>query len=91
MHEARLQLPCTDLESAQAAMAALRVELADGPSGSTASLELAHEPLALELTIAAPDVSTLRAALSGAVRLLDTALVVTGNVPEAPESSKNNG
>lgn len=71
MHTASVRIPCTDAAEARMLLGAVGPEIAEGPEGTSGSLELAGD--ALELRLEGMDVSGLRAALHGALRLLDTA------------------
>jgi tRNA threonylcarbamoyladenosine modification (KEOPS) complex Pcc1 subunit len=75
-HRASLRLAARDAAAAQAVAAALAPEAADGPEGAAASV--AADGAAVVLEVAASDLSTLRAALHGLVRLADVAARAIG-------------
>jgi tRNA threonylcarbamoyladenosine modification (KEOPS) complex Pcc1 subunit len=66
---ARLIIELGDVQTANAVHGALIPEMDDGPNGSTTHLSL--EGIVLTADITGTDLSTLRAALNGFVRLLD--------------------
>ncbi len=69
--DARISLDLGDSHTARAVHAALLPEMAEGPDGSSAQLRL--DGIALVADIVADDLSTLRAAMNGFVRLADAA------------------
>ncbi len=71
MHSASLRFDLGDADVATAVLGALQPEIADGPPGSKATIALEGSTLVLEGS--ADDLSTLRALLNNAVRLLDAA------------------
>lgn len=72
MHEATLRLAAADPASADAVRRSLLVELADGPGGVRTTLSV--DGSALVAQVRADDLSGLRAAVTGLVRLGNAAL-----------------
>lgn len=71
MHTAMIRLPMGDTETADVLGKAVAVEASDGPEGTTTSVSQDGEHVCVEVTAA--NVSDLRAAVNGILRLLDAA------------------
>ncbi len=71
MHRARFSIPCASPAEARILHDAVAVEAADGPEGTQAILDVNDGTI--DMTIEAKDVSSLRAAMQGVLRLLDAA------------------
>jgi tRNA threonylcarbamoyladenosine modification (KEOPS) complex Pcc1 subunit len=82
MHGVCLEIPCHDAEVAEAVHGAIAIEAADGPEGSQVTLR--RDGSVLAVTVEATDLSGLKAASHGLVRLVDLAIrAVSGCDPTA--------
>ncbi len=71
MHEADIALPFASAAVASTVARALAVELADAPEGARVTLDVEGSMVTAHIT--APELSALRAAMTGFVRLADAA------------------
>lgn len=71
LHSADVTVPVATADEAQSIAAAMTVELADGPQGTTTAA--LPEGAAVRIRIEAADLSGLRAAINNGVRLADAA------------------
>lgn len=79
MHHATVRLEASDAQAAEAVRRALQVELGDGPAGVVTALRCEGAVLVADLKAA--ELSGLRAAVTGLVRLGGAALAALGKRP----------